>query len=201
MSVTATGPDGKDYPAGDLEPLSWCSTCEKYKPVSEFFFAANAPANNYKAYTCNSCARAKKQAKRNGMPAPLSKRARVAIERRARVRELYESGMKFQEIADTLGCHNTTVSRDLTVLGINGTRKAIIAETGHPHNGGNVKVADGVVRQMAEMAALVHDGRRILLPLEGLTIDHDTAAEWEKSLSQVGKALRYLRNHAKKGNT
>lgn len=198
--MTVTGPDGKEYPAGDLEPRVWCSRCEKPKPLSDFHFAAKNVGRHQRGYNCKSCTADAERARKAGMPVPPVSSTVEREARRDKVVELYDQGLTHREIADRFGVVPSTIQRDLQARGRNGEREKVIRETGHvPVQ--QLKVADGVVRQLYDLANLVYDGRRVILPLEGLPVPPEMATDWEKSLVHVGKALRYLRSHAKKGNT
>lgn len=184
----------------DLEPRVRCSHCRKFKVISEFAFKADAEQRHYTQSECRKCRSERQRVRRAEIkagirvPKPNAKQAQ-AQERRAQVGPLIEQGLTYPEIAQQLGCHVSTVQQDARVLGLRRYSPERIRTAVKT----NVAVASNAVEQMASMASLVHDGIRPVLDLEGLTIDPDTAAEWERQLVRIGKAVRYLRT-TMKGN-
>lgn len=245
MTNTVLGPNGKEYPSGDLEPLKSCAVCHSLKVISEFYVRRNGKPEG----TCKNCRKTMSNARYHGED-DVVRRARDrqrVVERQAKVKELFEQGVGSGEIALQIGVARSTVSNDLQVLGLNKTKRdarlARRARVGELHATGmelqriaqelgisrstvtadvrelgrsgerrhipvpasvapvkaNVKVADRAIEQMFDLAVLFHDGRTPVLSLEGLTIDAEMASLWEKRLTRVGQAVRYLRNHARKG--
>jgi transposase len=194
----ALGPDGKDYPTGDLEPRVLCQKCRRIKPISDFHFTRENVSRHQRAIYCKRC-KADLDAKRRG---PSITQQRLA-ERRAKVLALAGENYTGRDIAKMLGVNPSTVQADIRYLVAEGQlaprehKDKTEAAAVKP----NVSIVDNLIRQLDDLAFLVHDGRRVILPLEGLHIDAAMAAEWDKRLHHVGQALRYLRSHAKKGNT
>jgi transposase len=193
--TTVTGPDGKDYPTGDLEPLLRCSgPCRALLPISQFHFNNKNENRFFRAGMCKGCKSDIERRRRNGEP---TLKAQRMAARREQVLPLARQHYLSGQIAEMLGVSRSVITSDLRYF----REEGLLSESSNVAARPNVVVADNVIQQLDELAHLVHDGRRVILQLEGLPIDPDMAGDWEKRLHHVGQALRYLRSHAKKGNT
>lgn len=193
----AVGPDGVEYHAGDdLEPRATCTICGELKPISQFGFRSGPERQRYKH--CLSChnrrQRERYASNLNGTAPPPNARLRRQTERRAKVKELWEQGLTYAEIGEKAGCSTSTVQHDCHVMGLRRqVEDYVVPKT-------NVGVIDNITRQLADLVALITDGRHILMDLDGLDIPPETKTLWNKRLSQVGKATRYIRSYTKGEN-
>lgn len=194
---TATGPDGRAYPAGtDTEPRQKCRRCGEYKPVSEYGFHHGVGSARRK--DCRLCQSARQQERRLNTEAgthtvvPLTERQKARVERQTEVERLFGQGFSYKEIGEKLGYSHHTVQDDVIALGLTRSNKLTQSKS-------IVKLVDNVTEQLDALAGLVHDGRHVVIDLDGVDIPWETKAEWKKRLSHLGRAMRYIRKYTEQG--
>lgn len=192
------GPDGIEYPAGtDTEPRATCSMCHEIKPLSDFGFHSG-PDTQPRA-ECKQCRSERQQRRRvairNGTWKPIinSKRTTEKEARIAQVPDLWRQGLSYREIGERIGVTESTVQHYCTELGLSraGPDKSVAKA--------DITVIDNITRQLSDLVQLVHDGRHVLINLDGLDIPPETKDLWNKRLAHVGKAMRYIRSYTNKG--
>lgn len=196
LNGSAVGPDGHDHDhAGtDLEPRAKCRDCGEYKPITEFGFRSG-PGSERRT-DCRHCNALRQQDRRirikNGQTevVPLTARQRRAAERHTEVRRLHKQGLTYAEIAEKTGVSISTIQQDATDMGLRRTGKDVSTASSSV-----VKLIDNVTTQLDALADLVHDGRHVIVDLEGVDIPWETKAEWRKRLSHLGRAMRYIRTY------
>jgi hypothetical protein len=198
---TTPGPDGIEYPAGgDLEPRAVCSKCRKTQPLSEYAYRSGPEQQEKFRTVCRKCRSRQQALRRSRMLAGTwvpheeqHKQTERRQRRLAQVKELFDQNLSYAEIGERIGVTEGTVGDYARELGISraGPDRAIVKS--------HVAVVDNITRQLSDLVQLVHDGRHVVLNLDGIEIDPETRRLWNKRLAHVGKAMRYIRSYTNKG--
>lgn len=162
--------EGDRGPGGELEIRYKCSTCQTLKGEHEFA-GGGPPQRNGRNYECRPCAskrlkttgaNPRSRGHKGGMPRSLSdvvtERQRRMVERREKVKVLWEQGLSYAEIGEQLGASRHTIQDDCSSMGLS---RMTVRKRATRANA----ASDTARRVVAEM-------RSIQMTLENLELEH-----------------------------